>query len=265
MNPSPRIVSLVPSLTETVCELGLKEQVVGCTSFCIKPKGLHRHAELIGGTKDPQLERIVALQPTHILTNAEENKPEHIDWLKSNGCGALVWETFPQTVSDSIELVRECSQLFDHGHDRLKAWEEEVNQIQGKLAHLQLDQKTKPYLYLIWRDPWMVAGDKTYIAELLKCGSWENTITTGTAPRDRYPVVAREQIAKLPEETRFLFSSEPFPFLLRHIDEFCREMSVPSEQCLKVDGQALSWFGTGLREGLRETLRISKTDAVRFT
>lgn len=274
-----QIVSLVPSLTETVAALGLGPHIVGCTSFCVSPKEISRKARIIGGTKDPNVQIISQLNPTHILANTEENRPPCLEALRKACPHALVWETHPRTVNDSIDLVHHAADLFAPWHapaqDAANRWAVRVSALREKIQVLReqraADRKlveqnhsieTETFLYLIWRDPWMAAGDKTYISSLLAEGGFQNTIVTGNGPTERYPILDPLRSAPWAHASRVLFSSEPYHFLNRHMDLFCTEFASFgdfSNRVMKVDGKALSWFGTSTLDGLDEVLRIMRS------
>lgn len=238
-----RIVSLVPSLTETVCDFGFQDELVGCTTFCVHPKSLRTTVPSIGGTKDASVEKIIALQPTHILVNTEENLPETIEALRQQTTAHVI-ETFPKTPFQSIEMVGALATTFSY--DATQWTNECLHQIE-KLKTLS-KQKTS-YLYFIWREPWMVAGDKTYIATMLDLIGFENLVKTSENPVERYPVLQTDD-KRVSEAGVLLFSSEPYPFKQRHVDEFLLQAKIKKPSQF-VDGQMLSWFGTRTLAALR--------------
>lgn len=235
-----RIVSLVPSLTETIADFGLQEEIVGCTTFCVHPTSLRKTAVSIGGTKDASLDIILDLKPTHIITNDEENKPELISDLRklAREKNWKVLETNPRDIISAIGTVNYLGNEFQK-QDFVKSWKQKV--------HLELKSapsKQFTYAYFIWREPWMVAGNKTYISELIKNFGGKNIFETSEKMTERYPSIEATD-AKLQIAQYLLFSSEPFPFKTRHIEEFLNTSGLTT--CgLKIDGQNLSWFGTRL-------------------
>ena len=237
-----RIISLVPSLTETLCDFGMQKNIVGCTSFCVEPKSLRTNVQSVGGTKDANIDKIIALKPTHIIVNTEENTSALIGELNSlaNAQKFQVVETFLDKPEDNFKTIRTLSEIFLFQKDAenwcLEAEEKLQNLIikQRSLAHFS-------YIYFILMNPWMVAGDQTYISRCLELIGGKNEIITGNEPKDRYPVFNTATLhLKIPKVC--LFSSEPFPFKIRHIEKFEQDaqIKVPT---LKVDGQALSWYG----------------------
>lgn len=252
--PSLRIISLVPSLTETLCELGLQPQIVGCTQFCVHPNSLRHTATAVGGTKDPSLEKMIALKPSHILVNTEENTADIIAQLKQRELtyGWEVVETFPKDPQESIHMVVELVRRFATEPQRLAQWQERLHSAQTKIAQ---EITETSYIYLIWRDPWMVAGDQTYISKLLGLKGYRNVVETSDNPTERYPILTCEHLLQTSPQ-KLLFSSEPFPFKKRHIEEFYRwaeQGGVSNPQSMHahlVDGRALSWWGWGTLAGL---------------
>lgn len=251
MSAKRRIVSLVPSLTETVCDFGLQSELVGCTTFCVHPTNLRTSIPSIGGTKDASVEKIAELRPTHILVNTEENLPETIRALKQK-TNAVVIETFPKTPQQSIQMVSELANVFCY--DATQWTIDCLNQIK-KLK--LLSQEKIFYLYFIWRNPWMVAGNQTYIASMLDLIGFQSKVETSENLAERYPVLQADD-QRVYNSDVLLFSSEPYPFKQRHVDEFLSQANI-KKPIQFVDGQMLSWFGTRTLAALRyvEELRIT--------
>jgi ABC-type hemin transport system substrate-binding protein len=238
-----RIISLVPSLTETICDFGLTARVVGCTSFCISPKELRHTVPSVGGTKDARIEDIIALKPTHVLVNREENTTHLIEQLKSlsHQHNFDVVETFLKSPLDNFLLIDHLGSVFDFKTAAQK-WLEEQQRSLEKLEKSNQQRSTFQFAYFIWMNPWMVSGNQTYISSTLSLIGGINTIQTGHDLKERYPVVEPHD-ERLSQADILLFSSEPFPFRHRHIEEFKR-VSENQRPTLKVDGQALSWYGS---------------------
>lgn len=233
-----RIVSLVPSLTETVCELGLRAQVVGCTSFCVRPPGLQRQATLVGGTKDPDLEAIFALSPTHVLVNDEENKPEHIEALRQR---VPTLSTFPKTPLDVPGMLREIGTFLDCDAEGF------ARRVERGIAAVKHATVTKKFLYYIWREPYMVAAPDTYISAMMGLAGWVNAVPPGSV---RYPVLTVDEARGLNPEL-ILLSSEPYPFRRRDAERLKGEWPDAPEM-VKADGQLFSWYGTLAVEALEQ-------------
>ena len=233
-----RIISIVPSLTHLVCELGLRERLVGCTKFCIEPPGLQRDVGLIGGTKDPDMAAIAALAPTHILTNEEENKPEHIAHCETL---ALTFRSFPKSPHEVPRMIRDLGGLLkcsERASDMAADIEAELGKgsVQGQ----------RSFLYFIWREPYMVASHDTYISHMLGTIGFTNVCTTP----NRYPALTINEARALKPDL-LLLSTEPYPFRKRDAERLLAEWPEAPE-ILRIDGQLMSWFGAMTRDGLRE-------------
>lgn len=247
---SRRIVSLVPSLTETVAEAGLKADIVGITGFCSHPKGLHKTAQIVGGTKDPDLEAIAALRPSHILVNDEENKPEHIAWLKER---FDLLSTFPKSIAEVPTMLAAMAEFLAAGGSAgqtFEAWQRQLTADLAKLSSAGASGRTnagasgqpRKVLYFIWREPYMVAGHDTYISRSIALAGLSNLLPA--ANTDRYPTISEEQIAALAAEpgAELWLSSEPYPFRRRDIDRL-RPLVGEAIPIRKVDGRLHSWYG----------------------
>lgn len=258
MTPQYRIVSLVPSLTETLCDLGLTKSIIGCTSFCISPREITKSATIIGGTKNPDIAQILSLNPTHIVVNKEENTLGDIqkfETLASSKHFYLI-NTYPKTLEDSISLIKNLGDLFAK-ETEASTW---IKTISKEYITLKQSEKlTSQFLYFIWRNPWMVAGNQTYISQLLSLIGLNNLILTTEELEKRYPIFdCSAQHAILMQADILLFSSEPFPFRQRHITEFLETSGRPQCRTLLVDGQNLSWYGTRSLKALQYLLRLQE-------
>lgn len=256
MRTMNRIVSLVPSLTETLCHFGLEEQIVGCTSFCVEPKSLRGRVASVGGTKDASIEKIFALSPTHVILNTEENTAELIKTLNQAAAekNYRVIETFLDQPEDNFELIRSFSEIFKF-QEKAGLWCQENSARLQNLVRKCSEQPAFFFIYFIWMNPWMVAGDQTYISRCMEIIKGQNQIKTSNKPSERYPILDLQNIDKpLPQVC--LFSSEPFPFRFRHIEKFEQEVQ-KKVHSTKVDGQALSWYGSRFEKTIKylETLR----------
>ncbi len=225
-----RIVSLVPSLSETVCDFGLRESLVGCTHFCIEPKDLHRTAQAVGGTKDPDLDLIRSLRPTHILANQEENVKDAVLAL-AREFSTLI--TYPRGPLDVPDMLRSLGSFLD---SRVSA-ETWAQKIEEKLS-LKARHAPAKFLYLIWQNPYMAAGQDTYISRSLE--------RLGLIPsyqgEQRYPILQIADMQACTPDILFL-SSEPYPFRKRDAMKL-REAWPEVPRMALIDGQMLSWFGT---------------------
>ena len=227
-----RIISLVPSQTELLYDLGLEATIVGLTKFCIHPIHLKADKQIVGGTKQINLEKIKALKPDIILCNKEENTEAIVKDCQAI-CTVHVSDIF--TITDCLELIQQYGQLFnvDAKAESIKA------KITTNLSDFQNYIKDKPTLkvaYFIWKDPWMVSANNTFINHLLELNKLENIY----ANQNRYPEV---DIAKIQDKNSLdlvLLSSEPYPFKTKHKSEF------KNAKTILVDGEYFSWYGSRL-------------------
>lgn len=230
-----RIVSLVPSQTELLVDLGLRENLIGITKFCVHPEDLRKSVPVVGGTKSVHLDRIQAVNPDFILCNKEENTAEMVTELETV---APVWVTDMFDIDDSLEMIQSLGKVFD----KEEKAEEIVHQIQQERQSFKLFMETetsKKVIYLIWKKPWMAAGRNTFINELLKLNKFENIISD---PDSRYPEVSEEFIASA---DLILLSTEPFPFNESHAEELQNTLQKPVQV---VDGEYFSWYGSRMVE-----------------
>jgi ABC-type Fe3+-hydroxamate transport system substrate-binding protein len=244
--PPQRIVSLVPSQTELLYDLGLTDEVVGQTLFCIHPEVYHKTKPRVGGTKNFKYEAIAALKPDLIIGNKEENEQGRIEELANN---FPVWMSDIQTLDDSLEMIRQVGVLVD----REQKARELALSIQASFDKLEagswrLEKDNKPQTtnlkprtaYFIWRKPWMVAGHDTFISDMLNRVGLENVFASESS---RYPEVTERQIGEAAPDIIFL-SSEPYPFKQQHIDEL--QVICPQAKIVLVDGELFSWYGSRL-------------------
>lgn len=228
--PVQRIVSLVPSQTELLFYLGLERQVVGVTRFCVHPATARSTRTVVGGTKNPDLQRILDLQPDLILGNKEENEQQAIETLRQD---FPVWLSDVVSVEDACGMIRAVGVMTDTDQ-RAVGLENEI-----RLAFDTLpDFAGLKVVYLIWRNPYMAAGSHTFIHSLLEAAGFSNAVT-----HPRYPRVTLGEIRQLQPQV-ILLSSEPYPFSEKHIAEI--RAAVPGVVIRLVDGEMFSWYGSRL-------------------
>lgn len=232
-NSKQRIVSLVPSQTELLHYLGLEEEVVGITKFCVHPDAWFRSKTRVGGTKTLHLDRIEALEPTLILGNKEENTKEQIEALAEK---YRVWISDVRTLSDALDMIRTVGQLCDRQEEGLKLSDDIALLFEKELAPTPRRLKA---LYLIWRKPYMGVGADTFIHDMLLQSGFDNVLSD----RVRYPELDASEIQALNPEV-IMLSSEPYPFKEAHVQEFSR--LCPAAVITKVDGELFSWYGSRL-------------------
>lgn len=226
-----RIVSLVPSLTELLVDLGLRNKIVGVTKFCVHPKDIRKTAVVIGGTKTAKLDKIRSLNPDFILANKEENELDDVDELSRHHS---VYVSDIKTIEDLFILIKDLNLIFNI-HAEGNALIDKIQSSFIKFRRGMEDQPKVKVAYFIWRDPWMVAGNSTFINYMLKLNNFENVYDN----LERYPEV---ELQNLKEVDYILLSSEPFPFKNKHKDEF----KLNSEALKIVDGEYFSWYGSRL-------------------
>lgn len=228
--PIQRIVSLVPSQTEFLYEIGLKDKIVGQTVFCIHPKAHFKKAEKIGGTKKVRYEDLDALQPDFIICNKEENSSEIVDTLAQK---YPVWVSDIKNIDDALYMMRALGELLQAKTETDALLERiELSLKQSKIRHHY------SCLYLVWRKPYMAVGSDTFISHMLERAGFKNLM-----PGTRYPELDVEQMLSINPEL-ILLSSEPYPFKEKHLEEL--QALLPNTKILMVDGELFSWYGSRL-------------------
>jgi len=233
-----RIVSLVPSQTELLVDLGLEEQLVGLTKFCVHPADLRKKKTVVGGTKTLHFDKIRALDPDVILCNKEENTKEIIYTLEKE---FLVHISDISSLKDAYEMIAQYGEMFDVAKKAVEL----IDDIKQEVAEFQKFIADEPRLkvaYFIWRRPWMVVGGNTFVNHLLQMNNFENVY--GSLPR--YPEVDLERLKKT---DLMLLSSEPFPFAEKHKKEL--EPYAGTAKITFVDGEYFSWYGSRLEAAFR--------------
>jgi len=227
-----RIVSLVPSLTELLADLELDEQVVGLTTFCVRPPGWRDRKARVGGTKRVNLERVRALEPDLILANQEENTAADVEALSAL---APVYVTRVADLPQALAMIRDVGELTARPGQAAAL----VERIAAAFASLQSPPDPRSRVaYLIWREPLMVAGGGTFIDAMLDAAGCVNVF----ADRERYPETTPAELHGLAPDA-LLLSSEPFPFEAKHAAALVAELGCSA---LLVDGEPFSWYGSRL-------------------
>lgn len=236
-----RVISLVPSLTELLYDIGLEENIVGITKFCVHPFHFKSTKKIIGGTKKVHFEKIKLLQPDIIIANKEENTPEIVSEL-SKICP--VWVTNIVTIEDNFEMIKDFGELFNKRVEA-KKW---IEKIEFALKDFNKLMQTKTYhrvAYFIWANPYMVAGNNTYINEMLKLNKFNNIYQNR---EERYPEIIIQKMRIQGDPELVLLSSEPFPFTDEHAFELGR--FTHHAKTIFVDGELFSWYGTRVLRAL---------------
>ena len=233
----PGIVSLVPSLTELLFDFGLEDQLLGRTRFCIKPKEKASKIPIIGGTKNPNIERIRQLRPNLIIANKEENRKEDIEKLESI---CEVYVSNIATIEDALITINELGNTLDVAKTASGIIQKIMN-----LLDERPDEQPLQTAYFIWKNPWMTVGHDTYIHDVMQ--RWNLTNVFGY--KSRYPEVTFEHVDYLEPEL-ILLSSEPYPFKNKHIDLV--KAQYDNARILLVDGRWFSWYGSGMIDCFRQ-------------
>ena len=254
--PGARIVSLVPSITELLFELGLAEQVVGRTTFCVHPEAPVAEVPRVGGTKKVNLERLGALEPTHVIVNVDENTREDVDEIRRFTPHVIV--THPIEPRDNLDLFRLLGHVFNVGK-RAEALCEGFETAYAVVVETARGLPPLRVLYLIWREPWMTVSPDTYISRVLSLVNWE---TVGGSPETRYPEVELDE-AILAGTDLILLSSEPFPFKPKHAVELRERLGTGARPIEPIDAEMVSWYGSRAIAGLEYLDRFARACASR--
>lgn len=250
-NPPQRIISLVPSQTELLFELGLNEQVIGITKFCVHPPQWFYTKKRIGGTKKLHIDIIHQLEPDLVIANKEENVKEQVEELSRH---------YPVWTSDVTDLASACEMIEQIGsltHTTKKAKEitstinASFSQLQTQDLSLRGTKRQPTTCYLIWNDPYMTVGGDTFIHSMLEAAGFDNMFKK----KLRYPVITIEDlrgadISTIAHCQVLLLSSEPFPFKQKHVDELQKALigiGLYDTKIILVDGEMFSWYGSRLQ------------------
>jgi len=238
-----RIVSLCPSLTELVHDLGRGLDLVGITEWCVHPADKVGVIEKVGGTKNPKIDRIVELRPALVLMNEEENRREDAEALLARGVG--VHASMPRGCEETAAMVRSIAAALD----RREQGEAIAADIESRARRVRLAAQGRPrvgFAYFIWRKPYMTANADTFASSLLEQAGGVNMYG---AHAERYPETSIEELLRL-DPRLVLLSTEPFPFQEKHIDELVVATGWPRERFRIVDGEYLSWHGSRTPAGI---------------
>lgn len=226
-----KIISLVPSISELLVDLGLEQQLIGITKYCVHPDHIISQKESIGGTKTLQIQKIIELEADLIIANKEENQKEQIEELMLT---QNVWLTDIRNLNDNWNFIKELGQRC-HVQDKSdllisnakSEWKKVKNKFQNKKA-----------LYFIWRKPYMTIGANTFIYSILNEIGIQNVSENLIG---NYPEISEDWISKQSVDY-LLLSSEPYPFKEKHIKEF-KKLN-PKAKVLLIDGEMCSWYGS---------------------
>jgi len=251
VNPQ-RIVSLVPSLTEALFELGLGGRVVGVTDWCVHPAAAVAELPKVGGTKNPSLARILELRPDLVIANREENRERDVERLRA--AGVSVWVTYPRTVADGVALVRELAALGappERAHPLIRSLETAL----ARARESTPARRTRVFC-AIWKRPWMAVGADTYADDLISVCGGANVFGAsgrGSARERRYPIVDEAEIAAAQPEV-ILLPDEPYAFGARDVTELAA-LATPASAAGRIhclDGTLISWYGPRIARAIAE-------------
>jgi ABC-type Fe3+-hydroxamate transport system substrate-binding protein len=230
-----RIVSLVPSQTELLFHLGLDKETIGITKFCIHPNEWFRTKARVGGTKNPDIEKIISLGPDLILANKEENEKEQIEQLAAH---VPVWVTDVSNLEGALDMIEGIGALTGKLEKAAFLKAHIATAFEALAQHKPL--KPLRVCYLIWKDPYLTVGGDTFINSMLHYAGFQNIF----AACNRYPEVTIETLTAMNCDV-LLLSSEPYPFSEKHIPELSSHL--PGTRIVLVDGELFSWYGSRLQ------------------
>lgn len=231
--PPKRIISLVPSQTELLFDLGLDDEIVGITKFCIHPKDKYKSKTKVGGTKKLDLAKIRSLNPDLIIGNKEENDQAQMEELMLE---FPVWMSDITLLDDAIEMIEQIGELSGKAENALRI-ASNIKKSFEEIAHQVVSRKK--VAYFIWKDPYMLAGKCTFIDDVLAKAGFDNIVSLS-----RYPAISLVDLKELNPDLIFL-SSEPYPFKNEHVLEM--ESNFPDSSVWIVDGELFSWYGSRLQ------------------
>lgn len=246
MTNHQKIISLVPSLTELVIDLGLEDQLVGRTRFCVHPKNKVEEIPIVGGTKNPRLDKIREINPDYIIANKEENRPEDIKSLMDE---FEIKVTDIATIEDALITIHELGQELEVAETAKHL----ISGIQQRLEQ-RPDVPDLRTAYLIWKDPWMSVGHDTYIHDVLEHWNLSNVF----GDQKRYPKFDLNELKEYNPDL-VLLSSEPYPFKEKHLAQI--EEACPAARVLLVEGEWFSWYGSHMKHAFERLNGWRKTIA----
>jgi ABC-type Fe3+-hydroxamate transport system substrate-binding protein len=245
-----RIVSLVPSLTETLFALGCGEAVVGVTRHCEEPAAQVAEKTQVGGTKNPDCETIRRLEPDVVIVNAEENR--RADFARLEELGLRTFVTFPRSLDDAVDLLRRLGQLIgcaERGEELASELAAAIAEVRGKVRH------RRRVFCPIWKNPWMTIGARTYVDDVVWTAGGVNIFRDASVP---YPTVTLAEAAEREPEV-VLLPDEPYRFSPRDLADLEPLRETPAGrhgQVYLVDGKALSWYGSRAAAGVNAVASV---------
>jgi ABC-type Fe3+-hydroxamate transport system substrate-binding protein len=244
-----RIVSLCPSLTELVFDLGRGEELVGITKYCVHPADRVGALEKVGGTKNPKIERILELAPDLVLMNQEENRVEDAEALQA--AGIELHSSMPRQVKETAAMVRSIGKALERSEEAERI-ARDIEERARRVRHESAGRETVTWAYLIWRKPLMTVNGDTFVSALLSLAGGRNVFADRSA---RYPEIGSAELSSADPQRVFL-GSEPFPFEQQHRIALAEETGLPLERFVLADGQYLSWHGSRTPDGIDYAARL---------
>ncbi|HUF52529.1 MAG TPA: helical backbone metal receptor [Dehalococcoidia bacterium] len=243
--PPRRIVSLVPSITETLFAFGLQKRIVGVTKFCIEPAGDVESVPKVGGTKDVDVEAVKALKPDFVVANVEENEQPDIEALREAGIPVFV--TYPRSIAAASAMMRTLADIL--GCEKAASPQIAAVDAAAALTRSRNRERTPVSVFCpIWRKPWMTINSDTYVHDFLITCGLHNVFADS---RDRYPAIGFLDVEERKPEIAIL-PDEPFPFKERHIAEITSAIPIlTAERIYLVDGKDICWYGPRIAGALR--------------
>jgi ABC-type Fe3+-hydroxamate transport system substrate-binding protein len=231
VKPFKRIICTVPSITELLHYLGLKEETIGITKFCIHPNEWFTNKEKIGGTKNLNIEKIISLQPDLIICSKEENVKGQIDILAKNH---TVFITDITNFDEALQMIIDIGLITNKSTEATSL----VNSLEKSFKDLNENSFERlNSVYVIWKEPYMTVGADTFIHSMMQKMGLNNLY----ASKERYPIFLIEDVQKFKPQL-ILLSSEPYPFSEKHLEEI--RLLFPTTKVLLADGEMFSWYGS---------------------
>jgi len=227
-----RIVSVVPSQSEFLWDIGLQQKIIGITKFCIHPDKMYKIVERVGGTKNLDIEKIRSLNPDLIIANKEENEKADIELLQKE---FNVWISDIVSLEDAYSMMLDLGALFGKEIETTKIVNDIIKLVE-EIKHIFEKQRVA---YFIWAKPYMFAAKNTFIDVVINHIGLSNVLSD----HERYPQLTISELQKFNPEFCFL-SSEPFPFKTKHVNEI--KQILPDSKIISVDGEMFSWYGSRL-------------------
>ncbi len=252
--PPHRIVSLVPSLTETLFALALEREIVAVTEFCVAPADSVASLPKVGGTKNPDLPAILALKPDLIIANAEENRRQNVEWLRARGLAVYV--TYPRSVAGALETILGLGKITGREDTASMLARDIVSRVSEIEAELGIWNKLTFRVFCpIWKGPWITFNGDTYAHDVLRLLGFKNVFATAS---ERYPRTSLDQALELRPDV-VLLPDEPYAFGPADIGELKQALPpMLARRVVPISGRDLHWYGAHMATGLTSLAALLK-------